>query len=75
MAKAQKKTKKVSIFRKLKSNASGVDLPFLIYVFCFLAIGLVMICSASYVSAYYKEGDSFFYVKKQLIWTATMKQR
>lgn len=69
MAKAQKKTKKVSIFRKLKSNASGVDLPFLIYVFCFLAIGLVMICSASYVSAYYKEGDSFFYVKKQLIWT------
>ena len=69
MAKAERKTKKTSPF-KLKLSGGNIDLPFLIYVFCFLAIGLVMICSASYVSAYYNHGDSFYYVKKQLLWTA-----
>ncbi len=68
MAKMQRKPKK-NIFSKLKASGS-VDLPFLIYIFAFLAIGLVMICSASYVSAYYtKDGDSFYYVKRQLLWT------
>ena len=69
MAKAERKTKKTLPF-KLKLSGGNIDLPFLIYVFCFLAIGLVMICSASYVSAYYNHGDSFYYVKKQLLWTA-----
>ncbi len=70
MAKVKKRRKK-TFFSKLTPAKGKIDLPFLFYIFLFLAIGLVMICSASYVSAYYyKNGDSFHYVKNQLLYTA-----
>ncbi len=44
-----------------------MDVTFLILILILLTFGLVMLFSASYAVAYYKEGDSFFYVKKQAI--------
>ena len=51
-----------------KKSRGSIDMPFLILVFCLLGFGLVMVCSASYVSAYYNHGDSFYFIKRQGIW-------
>lgn len=46
----------------------GFDLPFFTLVMALLTIGLAMLFSASHVYAYYYEnGDSLFYIKKQLV--------
>lgn len=46
--------------------ASGpMDLPFLILVVLLLGIGLIMMFSASYASAYYKNGDPTVYISRQ----------
>lgn len=50
-----------------KGEAGGIDLVFLILVLCLLTFGLIMVASASYVSALHKEGDSFYYIKRQLL--------
>jgi len=50
-----------------KKSRGKIDLTFLILVFVILTIGLIMLFSASYVDALYREGDSFFYIKKQFI--------
>lgn len=50
-----------------KKVRGKIDLTFLILVLVILAIGLIMLFSASYVDALYREGDPFFYIKKQLI--------
>ena len=47
--------------------AGGFDMPFLILVLVLLAVGLICMFSASYVYAYYNDGDSYFYIKKQMI--------
>ncbi len=46
---------------------AGIDIPFLLLVLCLLGFGLVMVSSASYVSAYYKYSDSFYFIKRQAI--------
>ncbi len=46
---------------------SGFDLPFLILVMVTLAVGLVCMFSASYANAYYYQGDSYYFLKRQLI--------
>ena len=46
----------------------GVDIPFLITVMLLLCFGSVMIFSSSYVFAEKKYGDSFFFIKKQIVW-------
>lgn len=46
------------------------DKPFTILVFTLLTIGLIMLFSASHVSALYYMGDSFHYIKSQLMWAA-----
>ncbi len=51
----------------IRFNANGVDLPFVTLVLLLLTIGLVMMFSASYAYAYYHDGDSFYYISKQLI--------
>lgn len=66
MATKQKTKKKIQWFAK-KGEAGGIDPVFLILVFCLLGFGLVMVASASYVSALHKEGDSYHYIKRQLI--------
>lgn len=51
-----------------KGEAGGIDPVFLILVLCLLAFGLVMVASASYVSALHKTGDSYTYIKRQLLY-------
>ena len=55
------------ILGKRNKDTHGIDLTFLLLTLAILAIGLVMLFSASSVDAFYREGDSFFYIKKQMI--------
>lgn len=53
-------------------NTGAVDLYFLILVLILLAVGLVMLFSASYPYAYYNnDGDSLYYFKRQLIFAVS----
>lgn len=45
----------------------GIDLPFCIIILILLIIGTIMMFSASYAFSYYTQGDSFHYLKRQLI--------
>lgn len=56
--------------KKAEVNAgvyASIDWPFAIIVLTILAFGLVMMFSASYASAWYREGDSLYYIKRQLM--------
>lgn len=57
--------------RKLKfsllSIGKGIDIPFVLIIFVLLAIGITMMFSASYPVAFYEIGDSYYYLKRQLI--------
>ncbi len=64
--KQSKRMKKVR--RPLLERGMGLDLPFLLLVLVLVAIGMIMMFSASYPSAYYKLNDSYFYVRRQLIY-------
>ena len=64
-------TPKNKIKRKLFSSRGGTDISFFILVMVILAVGLIMMFSASYAFAYYNEkGDSYFYIKRQLLFAA-----
>ena len=56
--------KKFHIF----SVRSGLDMPFLFLVLILVVIGLVMLFSASYPFAYYYYGDSYFFIRSQVMW-------
>ena len=58
-----KKRKKFRVF----SARAGMDLPFFFLVMTLLVIGLVMLFSASYASASYYQHDSYFFIKRQLV--------
>ena len=58
----EKKRKRFRVF----SVRAGMDLPFFFLVMVLLVIGLVMLFSASYASAEYSQGDSYFFIKRQL---------
>lgn len=45
----------------------GFDMPFLIVLLLILSVGLICMFSASFVYAYYNDGDSYFYIKKQMM--------
>lgn len=45
----------------------GIDLPFLLLILVLLIIGMIMMFSASYPIAYYEIGDSYYYLKRQLL--------
>ncbi len=45
-----------------------MDLPLLTLVLVLLTVGLVMLFSASYATAYYNEGSSFAFISRQLLW-------
>lgn len=53
---------------KLFSVRAGIDLPFLTIVLVLLAIGLVMLFSASYAYALAYYGNSYHFFKNQLVW-------
>lgn len=48
----------------------GIDMPFLILVLVLLAIGILMMFSASYPVALAEEGNSYYYLVRQLIFAA-----
>ncbi len=45
----------------------GIDLPFCLIILVLLVIGMIMMFSASYPIAYYEMGDSYYYLKRQLL--------
>lgn len=59
----QRKVKKTKLFPK----GMGIDLPFCIIVLVLLTIGTIMMFSASYAFAYYTQGDSYYFLGRQLI--------
>ena len=67
-------TKKDTLQKKKKLRlfyvGESFDTPFLILLLILVTIGLACMFSASYVNAYYREDDSYFYIKKQLIFAA-----
>lgn len=52
---------------KLFSVRSGMDMPFFFLVSILVVVGLVMMFSASYAFAYYTHGDSYYFLKRQLV--------
>ena len=62
----KKRKKTISSKLKVFSIRAGLDMPFLILVLILVAIGLVMLFSASYANAYYLYNDSYFFIKSQL---------
>ena len=54
--------------RKTKKKKNPIDLPLLTLVLVLLTVGLVMLFSASYATAYYNEGNSFAFISRQLLW-------
>ena len=54
--------------RKIRLAGRGnLDVTFLVLVLLLLTFGLIMLFSASYAYAYYHDNDSFFYIKKQMV--------
>ena len=73
-AKSGKKLRKKRSFRKFSdifpyAKKGRIDMPFFILVIALLTVGLVMMFSASFVSALYntQSHDSLYYIKRQLI--------
>ncbi len=58
--------KKFSVF----TRGMGLDLPFVLLVLVLMIIGLVVLFTASYPSAYEKYGNSYYYLERQLIFAA-----
>jgi len=52
----------------LKPQGNKIDIPLLLAVITLLAFGLVMVYDGSVVQAYQDFGDSYYYVRQQLIW-------
>ena len=55
---------------KEKKKRNPIDLPLLTLVLVLLTVGLVMLFSASYATAYYNENNSFAFISRQLLWAA-----
>ena len=49
------------------SIGKGLDVPFCMLIVLLLAIGITMMFSASYPVAFYEIGDSYYYLKRQLL--------
>ena len=64
---SNKEKKKKIRFLPQKGEAGSIDIVFLILVLCLLGFGLVMVASSSYVSALYKYGDSYHFIKRQVL--------
>jgi len=58
---------KKKIHFSLLSIGKGIDIPFVLIILALLAIGITMMFSASYPVAFYEIGDSYYYLKRQLL--------
>ena len=61
--KTSQKKKKFKFF----NIGLGLDMPFCLLVLVLLTIGIIMMFSASYPIAYAETGDSYYYLKRQII--------
>jgi len=68
----EKKTVRISTVKSNKKKwwsewlvSDPFDMSFFILVLIVLSVGLIMLFSASYAYAWYDQGDSFFYIKRQ----------
>lgn len=52
----------------IERQRHGVDRPMLIIILILIALGTVMVFSASYPSALKEKGDSFYYIRNQILW-------
>ena len=52
---------------RLFALGQSFDMPFLILLIAVLIIGLICLFSASYVYAYYWYNNSYFFIKRQII--------
>lgn len=68
--KASTKRGRRKINFSLLNIGKGIDMPFILLIFVLLAIGITMMFSASYPVAYYEIGDSYYYLKRQLLFAA-----
>ena len=50
-----------------KHKRGKIDATFLVLVLVLLTVGLVMLFSASHAYAFYNEGNSFYYIERQLV--------
>ena len=66
------KMRRKAVERKhlLAAKGGRIDVPFLLLTLLLTAIGLVMLFSASFPSAYYETGDAAYYFKRQAIFAA-----
>ena len=55
-------------FVNKKKKLLPLDFPFLIAVLLLLVVGLMMLFSAGYAASLSKTGDSYFFIRRQLIW-------
>lgn len=67
VAHPSKRRRKHTASHKTLLRGMGLDLPFMILVLVLVIIGLIMMFSASYPVAYYEIGDSYYYLRRQLI--------
>ena len=66
------KMRRKAVERKhlLAAKSGRIDVPFLLLTLLLTVIGLVMLFSASFPSAYYEKGDPAYYFKRQAIFAA-----
>ena len=67
-AKNSKKKKKSVKKWRFFNLSNGFDMYFFVLLMIVLVTGLVTLYSASHVYAFNYEGDSYFYIRKQLMW-------
>lgn len=63
----EKRPRRRKIKYSLFSLGAGLDTPLLMFILILLAIGLVMLFSASYAHCYFYYNDSFYFIKRQAI--------
>ncbi|WP_242964861.1 putative lipid II flippase FtsW [Scatolibacter rhodanostii] len=65
VAASKKNIKKIPF--ALFSRGAGMDLPLFFFIVVLLCIGLIMLFSASFAYCYYKYDDSYYFIKRQLV--------
>lgn len=53
--------------RIIKKKVGSIDIVFLLLVLVLLAFGMIMVFSASYAYAYSERGDSFYFIRKHVM--------
>lgn len=62
----EERRKRRQIKHRLFSLGTGLDMPLFVFIMVLLAVGLVMLFSASYAYSYYNEdGNSYYYIQRQ----------